>query len=189
MDQTNLNWQWLNEPKDWKNQNDKITIVTEPNTDYWSKTHYGFIRYDAPTYVTKVKGDFVFTCKVNFSSKVLYDQAGIILFEDKENWIKASSEYHDENYSTLGSVVTNLGYSDWGYQRVSSQIKELYYRLKRKGQDFNIEFSYDGKEFHEIRVCHLHKETQETSVGIYACSPQDSSFQAEFSDIKLELIQ
>jgi regulation of enolase protein 1 (concanavalin A-like superfamily) len=26
-----------------------------------------------------------------------------------------SNEYHDENYSTLGSVVTNFGYSDWAF--------------------------------------------------------------------------
>lgn len=50
-----------------------VTIITEPDTDYWSKTHYGFVRFNAPTYLMKTNGDFKFSCKVITDSKILYD--------------------------------------------------------------------------------------------------------------------
>jgi len=56
-------------------------------------------------------------------------------------------EYHNPEFSTLGSVVTNLGYSDWAFQNTSSNTNKVHYRLSRKGSDFLIEFSLDGKNF------------------------------------------
>lgn len=53
-------------------------------------------------------------------------------------------EYHNPEYSTLGSVVTNLGYSDWAFQNISSNTKKVHFRLSRVGPDFLIEFSLDG---------------------------------------------
>ncbi|WP_245662995.1 DUF1349 domain-containing protein [Endozoicomonas arenosclerae] len=35
------------------------------------------------------------------------------IYLDSENWFKASIEYENQDYSRLGSVVTNFGYSDW----------------------------------------------------------------------------
>ena len=45
--------------------------------------------------------------------KVLFDQCGVVMYLDSENWLKASIEYENERFQRLGSVVTNLGYSDW----------------------------------------------------------------------------
>ena len=65
-----------------------------------------------------------------------------------------------------------------------------------------IESSFDGVEFKQMRIFHLHA-LGETSTemgkanpplsaekpvrfGVYACSPSVSSFKAEFTKIKLE---
>ena len=34
-----------------------------------------------------------------------------------------------------------------------------------------------------MRICHLDKANDEISVGVYACSPENSSFKAVFSDM------
>ena len=47
--------------------------------------------------------------------------------------MKASIEMHNIEYSRLGSVVTNLGYSDWATNDVPTSIKEIWLRLSRKG--------------------------------------------------------
>jgi regulation of enolase protein 1 (concanavalin A-like superfamily) len=47
--------------------------------------------------------------------------------------MKASIEYHNTKYSRLGTVVTNLGYSDWSTTNVPSTITEVWLRLSRKG--------------------------------------------------------
>jgi regulation of enolase protein 1 (concanavalin A-like superfamily) len=108
------------------------------------------------------------------------------LYQDSDNWVKASIEYHNTEYSRLGAVVTNLGYSDWSTSDVPSTIKSVWLRLHRKGQDFKIEHSYDGEHFHQVRLFHLHKQFDVAQVGVVACSPKPSSFKSTFSNIEFK---
>ena len=88
----------------------KLTCETE--TDFWQRTHYGFRRDNGHALLTKVKEDFSLTVRCSFLGKFPYDQAGVMVRIDEENWIKSSLEWENSEYSRLGSVVTNLGYSD-----------------------------------------------------------------------------
>jgi regulation of enolase protein 1 (concanavalin A-like superfamily) len=81
----------------------------------------------------------------------------------------------------LGSVVTNLGYSDWATSDIPATTSEMWYRLSRRGQDFYIENSPDGKDYFQMRMFHLHKVSEKIQIGVYACSPLNSSFNAVFS--------
>lgn len=76
---------------------------------------------------------------------------------DKENWLKASCEYENKEFSHLGSVVTKNGYSNWSTTEIGSDIKEIYYRLSRREDDYKIEYSFDGINFKQIRITHLFK--------------------------------
>ena len=82
--------------------------------------------------------------KTQFNSKHRFDQCGVIIYQDSDNWFKASIEYENENYQRLGSVVTNHGYSDWATTDIPAKQKEMYYRLSRRSSDYCIENSYDG---------------------------------------------
>ena len=42
--------------------------------------------------------------------------------------------------------------------------------------DYCIECSTDGQTFSQMRVCHMPAAADEISFGIYACSPEESSF-------------
>lgn len=42
-----------------------------------------------------------------------------------------------------------------------------------------------GKDFSQMRVCHMWEGAGTISFGIYACSPEDSSFKAVFTDIQI----
>ena len=174
----------IRKPKNVIIDDKKIEIYTEPNTDLWQRTYYGFRNDNAPILQTKTKDKyFPFTVKTVFESKRRFDQCGVIIYIDSDNWFKASIEYENENYQRLGSVVTNNGYSDWATQDISASIKEMYYRLSRRESDFLIEYSEDGKVFKQMRIFHLFKADDEISFGIYACSPEDSSFKAVFTDM------
>jgi regulation of enolase protein 1 (concanavalin A-like superfamily) len=61
----------------------------------------------------------------------------------------------------------------------------MAYRLSRRGQDFLIENSEDGKQFRQMRIFHMHEPIEAAHIGVYACSPLDSSIQAVFSDFEL----
>lgn len=177
---------WIREPKKTLINDEKIEIYTEPNTDLWQRTYYGFRNDNAPVLQTKTKDKyFSFIVKTVFESKRRFDQCGVAIYIDSENWFKASIEYENEDYQRLGSVVTNNGYSDWATQDISASIKEMYYRLSRRESDFLIEYSEDGKTFKQMRIFHLFKGNDEISFGIYACSPEASSFRAVFSDMHI----
>ena len=175
---------WINKPKKFIISKEKIVITTEEKTDFWQRTHYGFRNDNAPAFLFKTDREtFSFVVKTAFNSKKVYDQCGIIIYQNSDNWFKASIEYENEIYQRLGSVVTNNGYSDWATTDIEADISEMYYRLNRKGNDFCLESSADGVNFKQMRIFHLFEAENEINIGIYACSPSDSTFDAVFTEI------
>ena len=178
---------WTREPADYSIAEDKILITTQPHTDLWQRTYYHFRNDNAP--VLQMETDeqfFSFVVKTDFSgSHHRFDQCGVVVYLDSENWIKGSVEYENEEFQHLGSVVTNHGYSDWATTVIPADVKVMWYRLSRRESDFRIECSTDGKEFQQMRICHLWEGAGTVRFGIYACSPEDSSFTAEFSGLEL----
>ena len=61
----------------------------------------------------------------------------------------------------------------------------MWYRFSRREDDYRIECSQDGAVFSQMRICHMHKGKGKIRFGIYACSPEDSSFRAVFTDLRL----
>lgn len=175
-----------NEPEKWEKSEDQLVIHTEPGTDLWQRTYYGFQNDNAPMIQTQTDETyFSFVTKVESESSHRFDQAGIAVYLDSDNWIKASSEYENEDFQRLGSVVTNGGYSDWASEDIDARIKTVWYRLSRRGSDFRVEYSLDGKIYKQIRICHLEKGDQTVSFGVYACSPEEGSFKATFSEMTI----
>jgi len=178
-------FKWINQPRLFSLESDRLTLMTDPETDFWQRTWYGFQHDNAHTFLREVSGDFTFTVKTGFEANEQYDQCGLMLYQDSENWMKASVEYENQDYARLGSVVTNVGYSDWATSDVSVTVTIVWYRLSRRDQDFYLESSYDGIRFQQMRMFHMHKPIAVARIGIYACSPLKSSFKAVFSDFEL----
>lgn len=180
------NFLWTREPKNYTITEEKIEIVTEPHTDLWQRTYYHFRNDNAPLLQIEISDKyFSFVVKTEFESKKRFDQCGIIMYLDSENWLKASIEYENEEFQHLGSVVTNHGYSDWATTEIDASVKEMWYRLSRREDDFCIESSTDGKRFKQMRVCHMFEAKETIKVGIYACSPEDSSFKSTFKNMEI----
>lgn len=177
---------WTREPKSYQISEQEITIETLPHTDLWQRTYYHFRNDNAPVLqMTTEEQYFSFVIKTTFDSHHRFDQCGVVVYLDSDNWIKGSIEYENEAFQHLGSVVTNQGYSDWATVEIPAETNSMWYRLSRRGQDFRIENSTDGVTFKQMRIAHLAKATDEISFGIYACSPEDSSFKATFTDFEL----
>jgi regulation of enolase protein 1 (concanavalin A-like superfamily) len=129
---------------------------------------------------------FSFVVKTSFEeSHHRFDQCGIVMYLDSENWIKGSVECENDKFQHLGSVVTNNGYSDWATTEIPADVKSMWYRFSRREDDYCIECSDDGEQWKQMRICHMSKGDGEIQFGVYACSPEDSSFVAVFSDMKL----
>ena len=178
--------EWTRQPASSSITEEKIEIVTAPHTDLWQWTYYHFRNDNAPVLQMKTKEKyFSFVVKTEFESSHRFDQCGVVVYLDSENWLKASIEYENEAFQHLGSVVTNRGFSDWATTEIPGDIRHMWYRLSRRADDFRIECSTDGIRFQQMRVCHLYEATGEVSFGIYACSPEDSSFKATFTNMEV----
>ena len=178
---------WTRAPRHYALSQNSIEITTEPQTDLWQRTYYHFRNDNAPVLQMATKEKFFsFTVKTDFSeSSHRFDQCGVVLYLDSENWLKASVEYENGQFQHLGSVVTNHGYSDWATTEISSKVTSMWYRLSRRDDDFCIENSEDGVLFHQMRICHLFNAKDEIRFGVYACSPEHSSFRAFFTHMEL----
>lgn len=164
---------------------DKILMETRGGTDFWQRTYYGFRNDNAPALLIETAEKyFSFIVKTEFDSKHRFDQCGVLIYQDSDNWLKASIEYENEEFQRLGSVVTNHGYSDWATTDIPAAQKFMFYRLSRRESDYCVENSYDGIHFKQMRIAHLFEGNENIRIGIYACSPEDSSFKATFSEIR-----
>lgn len=184
-------FKWTREPQDFKIQDDRVEIVTKPHTDLWQKTYYHFQNDNAPVFQTETEEKyFSFIVKTEFTeSSHRFDQCGIVMYLDSENWLKASVEYENEEYQHLGSVVTNEGYSDWATAVIDASVKSMWYRFSRREDDYRIECSADGINFTQMRICHMRKGNGKIQFGIYACSPEASSFKAIFTNMQMRECQ
>ena len=178
---------WTRAPADYCIKPDRVEITTAPFTDLWQRTYYHFRNDNAP--VLQMETDekfFSFIVRTDFSqSHHRFDQCGIVMYLDPENWLKASVEYENSSFQHLGSVVTNHGYSDWATTAIPADVKTMWYRFSRRDDDYCIENSADGESFTQMRICHMMEGGSRIRFGIYACSPEDSSFKAIFTDFKI----
>ena len=179
--------EWTRAPREFEIKEDRIEITTEPHTDLWQRTYYHFRNDNAPVLQMEIDEKFFsFIVKTDFSeSHNRFDQCGIVMYLDSDNWLKASVEYENDEFQHLGSVVTNHGYSDWATTAIPADVKYMWYRLSRREDDYCIECSTDGKNFSQMRVCHMWEGGGTIRFGVYACSPEDSTFKAIFTDMRL----
>ena len=61
----------------------------------------------------------------------------------------------------------------------------MWYRFSRREDDFCIECSSDGITYKQMRICHMFNVSNTILFGIYACSPEDSSFKATFTNMEI----
>ena len=161
-------------------------IITERGTDLWARTYYGFQNDNAPLFqIETMDKYFSFIVKTEFESACRFDQCGVVMYLDSDNWFKASIEYEDGKIQRLGSVVTNHGYSDWATTDIPSDIKSMWYRFSRRNSDYCIECSEDGITFSQMRIFHMWEGAEKITYGIYACSPTEGSYKATFSNMQI----
>lgn len=180
-------FEWDREPASFTIKENEIEVVTKPKTDLWQRTYYHFRNDNAPVLQIKTKEPFFsFVVRTDYKeSHNRFDQCGVVMYLDSENWLKGSVEYENGAFQHLGSVVTNNGYSDWATTAIPASIKSMWYRLSRRQDDFCLECSTDGEKWSQMRVCHMFAVKEEIRFGIYACSPEDSSFKAKFKNLEI----
>lgn len=175
--------QWFNPPAAWNIQDGCLTVTTAPKSDFWRKTHYGFVRDSGHFFYQEVRGDFNVEIRVNGGYKDLYDQAGLMLRVDEENWIKTGIEFFEQRQHA--SAVVTREFSDWSVAPLEGQPASLWLRVTRKAEAVEIFYSLDGQNYTLLRVAYL-KPSAVTQVGPMCASPDGSGFQVTFEDFTVQ---
>ena len=151
------NPKWIRQPKQVQISEDKVVILTERGTDLWARTYYGFQNDNAPVFQVETTDKyFSFIVKTEFESTCRFDQCGVAMYLNSDNWFKASSD-----------------------------IKSMWYRFSRRDSDYCIECSEDGINFRQMRIFHMWEGAEKITYGIYACSPTEGSYKATFSNMQI----
>jgi len=168
---------WFNEPTEWTVSNNSLSMFVTPKSDYWRISHYGFTVDDAPFLYTERGGEFEVKVKISAKYKNRFDQAGIMLRIDHENYIKAGIEFVDGKYN-LSTVVTHRT-SDWSIVPIDKEIPFIWIKAIRRLDAVEFFYSFDDKEYVMMRNAWL-QDNHPVMVGLMGASPDGDGFQAKF---------
>lgn len=174
---------WLNEPDDWNMSDDTLEMFVTPQSDYWRNTLHGFIADDGPFYYARRGGEFAATVKITGEYRSRFDQMGLMLRIDEENWIKTGIEYVEDKYN-YSTVVTNTN-SNWNIIELKEQPESIWIKTVRRLDSVEIFYSVDGNNYQMSNLCYL-QSNKPVMVGMMAASPDGNGFKAIFDDFKVK---
>lgn len=181
--QTLEKMQWFNEPSQWEIKDKKLTLFATPQSDYWRIAHYGFTVDDAPFLYTTYGGEFEAKVKITGDYRERYDQAGMMIRIDHENYIKTGIEYVDGKYN-LSAVVTHHT-SDWSVITLDRAVPFIWIKAVRRLDAVEIYYSYDDQTYTLMRITWLQDNTP-VQVGLMAASPDGQGFNASFEHFQVK---
>ena len=181
--QTLEKMQWFNEPSQWEIKDKKLTLFATPQSDYWRIAHYGFTVDDAPFLYTTYGGEFEAKVKITGDYRERYDEAGMMIRIDHENYIKTGIEYVDGKYN-LSAVVTHHT-SDWSVITLDRAVPFIWIKAVRRLDAVEIYYSYDDQTYTLMRIAWLQDNTP-VQVGLMAASPDGQGFQASFEHFQVK---
>jgi uncharacterized protein len=169
---------WLNPPPESLQAGDRLTVTTGERTDFWRKTHYGFIRDTGHFLHHPVDGDFTAEVTVEGRYEALYDQAGLMLRIGETQWVKAGIEYTD-GQPFFSTVITN-DRSDWSIVALPFPADRIRLRLTRHADAIRVQVQRPDGGWTMTRLGYL--APGPAQVGVMTCSPERAGFTVTFRD-------
>jgi len=171
---------WVNPPLNAEISSEGFTVTAKANSDFWQKTSYGFIHTEGHALLNDFPQDSAIEISWVLNYNEQFDQAGLMVYHDDENWIKAGVEFAD-GAPQLGAVVTREK-SDWSVSPVSDWMnKEVFLRFSRSGDALTIRAKTDG-EWRLIRLAPLDPNLN-WKVGLFCASPTRAGLEILFKSL------
>lgn len=170
---------WFNEPARWSINGNTLSMTVTPQSDYWRISHYGFTVDDAPFYWAEYGGEFEAKVKISGDYKVRFDQAGIMLRIDHENYIKAGIEFVDGKYN-LSAVVTHHT-SDWSVITLDKPVPYIWIKAVRRLDAVEIFYSFDDVTYTLMRNAWM-QDNIPMKVGVMGACPDGTGFDVRFEN-------
>ena len=174
--------QWFNEPENWEIRNNTLHMFVTPQSDYWRISHYGFTVDDAPFCYAVYGGEFEAKVKITGEYRERFDQMGLMIRADQENWIKAGIEFVDGKYNL--SVVVTHRTSDWSVIPLDKTPPFVWIKAIRRLDAVEIFYSFDDKSYTMMRNAWF-QDNIPVMVGLMAASPEGKGFNALFENFRV----
>ena len=169
---------WTREPVSLSHHGTVLTVEAAAESDWWRTTSYGFIHDDGHALVKEFPNESAIevTFVLNYTEQ--FDQAGIFITADSENWIKAGVEFCD-GFPQVGAVVTQKN-SDWSVAPVAEWMnKEVTIRVSRSGDAVTVRAGING-DLRLVRVAPL-DPSHAWKAGPMFCAPTRAGLKVIFT--------
>ena len=174
---------WYNEPAKWTVSDGALLMEVTPKSGYWRISHYGFTVDDAPFYYATYGGEFEAKVKITGDYQARFDQAGIMVRIDHENYIKAGIEYVGGKYNL--SVVVTHKTSDWSVITLDRPVESVWIKAVRRRDAVEVFYSFDDKEYVMMRNAWLQDNTP-VMVGMMGACPDGDGFNVRFDNFTVK---
>jgi regulation of enolase protein 1 (concanavalin A-like superfamily) len=172
---------WLNPPLEAKLNDEGLLVTAKENSDFWQKTSYGFVHHSGHALLNDFKNESAVEATWLLDYRHQFDHAGLMVYSDEKNWIKAGVEFAD-GAPQLGAVVTRE-ISDWSVAPVPLWMdKKIEIRFSRSGDALTIRARCQGP-WQLVRLAPLDID-REWKVGIFCASPLRSGLSVLFTELK-----
>jgi regulation of enolase protein 1 (concanavalin A-like superfamily) len=170
---------WTREPVSISVDGDAINVQAAAESDWWRTTAYGFIHDDGHALVKEFPNGSAVEVSFFLNYTEQFDQAGIFIASDSENWIKAGVEFCD-GFPQVGAVVTQIN-SDWSVAPVAEWMdKEVTIRVSRSADAVTVRAGING-DLRLVRVAPL-DPTLTWSAGPMFCAPTRAGLVITFTN-------
>ncbi len=169
---------WTREPVPLSHDGAVLTVEAAAESDWWRTTSYGFIHDDGHALVKEFPNESAVEVSFILDYTEQFDQAGIFITADSENWIKAGVEFCD-GFPQVGAVVTQKN-SDWSVAPVAEWMnKEVTIRVSRSGDAVTVRAGING-DLRLVRVAPL-DPSRTWSAGPMFCAPTRAGLKVNFT--------
>jgi regulation of enolase protein 1 (concanavalin A-like superfamily) len=169
---------WTRQPLQISQSESTLTVEAAEGSDWWRTTSYGFIHDDGHALVKDFPNESAIEVSFILNYTAQFDQAGIFITNDSENWIKAGVEFCD-GYPQVGAVVTEKK-SDWSVAAVPEWMnKEVTIRVSRSGDAVTVRAGING-DLRLVRVAPL-DPGRRWSAGPMLCAPTRAGLEITFT--------
>ncbi|KAG4079864.1 hypothetical protein HA402_014995 [Bradysia odoriphaga] len=174
---------WLNQPPQVSEIENDLLVSTGTEADFWRITSYNFIHDNGHALLTELSDGRAVEVTYKTLLDAAYDHAGVFLYIDEKNWIKAGVELSD-GVLQLGAVVTR-NMSDWSVAPVTNwNDAPVTVRVSRSGNALTIRARLANNPWQFVRLTPI-EENAKITAGPMACSPTRAGLQVRFTKFAL----
>ena len=138
----NEGWIWSHEPQNWSIQSGWLIVTSTLGTNFWSRVDTGNFLYELIT------GDFTVETKVSATLTSNYQQTGLMIRQDTNNWVKINFEYS-------GGLTVKTGINRDGTASVETRTSLpagtslVWLKASRNGDAISASYSLDGSTWNQ----------------------------------------